>query len=105
MPRLMISPVRMSFVASSTFAAVIRLPLPRWSSGPQRELDQFAERTGLRPLRSSSIAASPLALLDGRRRPWSRGSRGAVGLRAATLAPVRGLNGEADREDQHGSVE
>src|SRR5580704_16826603 len=104
MPRLTISPVRISFVASSTFAGVIRLPLPRWSSGPQRELDQFSERTGLRPFRSSSITASPLALLHGRR-PGSISGCGAVGLGPAALPPLRGLNGEPDREDQHRAVE
>src|SRR5580704_11561579 len=54
MPRLTISPVLMSLTTSSTLSRVMRLPLPRWSSRPQHELNQSAFRTGLTLFDSAS---------------------------------------------------
>src|SRR5665213_4393686 len=66
MPRLTISPVRISCVASNTFIGVIRLPLPRWSSSPQRDLNQSALSTGLAV---GLVGVSSIGTLDPIQRP------------------------------------
>jgi hypothetical protein len=43
----MTSPVLMSLMACSVLGGVIRLPLPFWSSGPQRDLNQSGLSAGL----------------------------------------------------------
>ena len=78
---------------------VMRLPLPRRSSRPQRKLNQSAFTTGLTLFDSTSspLIVGPRGLFDDRR-SYARGRR-LLRLCAATLATLRRLHREADRQN------
>src|SRR5208337_5140028 len=78
---------------------------PRWSSRPQRELNQSAFRTGLMLSGSAllSLMASSCRSFDDRRA--GAGGRRLLRLRAAALTALGGLHREANRQDQHRTIE